>query len=94
MLHYRKRYEVSIPPLPYIPVILLYFVDSVKIRAQMIIMIVQLVGMGRYIWLLLWWLLHSYQRPVFLDLLCCLQSCGSVGSARLGSGWHPGSVPC
>lgn len=93
MLPYRKRYGVSIPPLPFISVILLCFVDSVTMGAQTMIMIVQIVGMRRYIWLLLW-LLHSHQRPVFLDLLCCLQSLGSVGSAKLGSGWRSGSVPC
>lgn len=73
MPHYRKRYEVSIPPLPYISVMLLHFVDFVKIGAQMIIMAVQIVGIKRCIRLLLW-LLHSYQRPAFLALLCCLHS--------------------
>lgn len=54
MLHSRKRYGMSSQLLHYIPVILLYFVDSVNIGAQLIIMIVQIVGMGRYMWLLLW----------------------------------------
>lgn len=73
MLHYRKIFGVSIPPLPYNTVILLYFVGSVKIGAQKTIMIVQICK-NEEIYMAISLAFALYQRPIFLDLLCCLLS--------------------
>lgn len=69
----------SVPPLPYIPAILLHFVDFVKkTGSQKMMMIAQIVRTRRYIWLLLW-ILYSPKRPVFHYLPCIfivLCNCG------------------
>lgn len=71
-LHYIKIFGVSIPPLPYNTVILLYFVGSVKIGAQKTI-IVQICR-NEEIYMAISLAFALYQRPIFLDLLCCLLS--------------------
>lgn len=79
MLHCRKRYGVSSRWLHYIPVILLYFVDSVNIGAQLIIMTVQIVGMGDIYGYFFGFALLSETCFPWLTLLSpelCVSKCG------------------